>query len=588
MPNRADSDRQVVVPIFPPGRSPRSLDEDVAGVRQGNDDPPVRDADPEVLERMGARSRRFRFRPIVNETALEARNLLSGITSGLDSVDEAELTPGTSHVAVGKIETNSTTGLSGIQGASRPGRLPGSLNTPVRMAKRPPSRPIVPARSANRQTMPTFLPASMTAVSTMQVEGDWSIRVTTQVGGETKSAVLSVPAPHVILATDDFESLPLFDSTAFGWLKGRRLSGVSAQEGVVSGALDAESVVVRIQDGSEAFASNESELLRGVDYEIDPIWGTIGRQDGGLIGEHDAITVTYRHVVRRLDAVILQADGQIVVRAGVPSNEVPASPYPATGEKLLGRVFVTDYRGGLNSGDLFPVLSTEPSTWPIGRSDTVASLLPSIMRKLKSGRELRILAWGDSVTDGRYLPNPSADRWQDQFVAMLKKSYPRARITLVTEAWPGHGTSDYLAVDGTGSSRFASAVLGARPDLVISEFVNDGYWSQAESVSHYETILESFRNAGIEWIVMTPHFTHRSFMGFEDGVIGGRETRPYVAGLKEFAAKNKVPIADSSALWADAYRQGMPYESLLSNGINHPNAIGQKLYAEALRTIFAR
>jgi len=583
-----DSDRQSVVPKFSPGRSPRSLEEDVAGVRQGNDEPPVRDADSEVLDRMGARSRRLRFRPMVSETALEARTLLTGMTSGPDSVEAAGLDAGMALTVVERIETHSIPGLSRIQGASRPGRSPIPMSPQVRTAKRPTVRPIVPARNASRLTMPTFLPASMTAASTMQVEGGWSIRVTTQAGGESRSAVVALPAPFVTITTDNFEAIPLFDTTAFGWLKGRRLSGVSAQEGVVSGALDAESLVVRIRDGFEAVESIESVLLRGIDYEIDPIWGTIGRLDGGRIGENDAITVTYRHVVRRLDAVIQQADGQIVVRAGVPSNEVPVSPVPAVGEKLLGRVFVTEYRAGLNSGDLFPVLSTEPSAWPIGRSDTVASLLPNIVRKLKSGRELRILAWGDSVTDGRYLPNPTADRWQEQFVTLLKISYPRARITLVTEAWPGHGTADYLEADGTGSSRFASAVLGARPDLVISEFVNDGYWSQAEIVSHYETILESFRNAGIEWIVMTPHFTHCSFMGFGDDGIGGRETRPYVAGSKEFAAKNKVPIADSSALWAESYRQGMPYESLLSNAINHPNVMGQKFYAEALRAIFTR
>jgi lysophospholipase L1-like esterase len=587
-PNRAESYHHVVVPKFAQGRSPRSLEEDVAGVRQGNDEPPVRDADSEVFERMGARSRRLRFLPMGNQAALEGRTLLTALSSGLDLAEEADSVLGMTGTFVGRLETIVTTGPRGILGASRTGRSPVPINPPVRMAKRPPARPIVQARNANRLAMPTILPAAMTAASTMQVEGDWSIRVTTQSGGETKSAVVAVPAPLVTMTTDNFESLPVFDTTAFGWLKGQRLAGVSAQEGVVSGALDADSVLVRIREGSKSAESIESELIRGIDYEIDPTWGTIGRLEGGRIGELEAVTVTYRHVVRRLDAVILQADGQIVVRSGVPSNEVPVSPVPGSGEKLLGRVFITEFRAGLNAADLFPVMSTEPAAWPIGRSETVASLLPDIMRKLKSGKELRILAWGDSVTDGRYLPNPSTDRWQDQFVAMLKKNYPRARITLVTEAWPGHGTADYLAADGSGSSRFASAVLGARPDLVIAEFVNDGYWSQAETVSHYETILESFRHAGIEWIVMTPHFTHRGFMGFGDGGIGGSETRPYVAGLKEFAAKNKVPIADSSALWADAYRQGMPYESLLSNAINHPNAMGQRLYAEALRAIFAR
>lgn len=534
---------------------------------------------------------------MVSETALEARTLLTGLVSGLDLAEAADELQNRTVDIAGRLEKNVTAGPSGIQGASRPGRTPGSSIQPVRMARRPPGRPIVPARNANRLTMPTLLPASMTGASTMQLEGAWTLRVTTQAGSVTRSAVVDLPAPSVQRSTDSFASLPVFDPSAFGWLKGHRLTGMSAQEGVVSGALDAGSIVVRLtsepvspetEGHDEDGEPIEIELIRGIDFEIDPYWGTIGRLAGGRIGESDAVTVTYQHLVRRLDAVILQADGQIVVRTGEASNEHPVSPVPFSGEKLLGRVFVSEFRGQANPDDLYPVISAEPPDWPVARSNTVAGQLSQIMRKLKNGKELRILAWGDSVTDGIYLPDPSVDRWQNQFVSRLKTAFPRARITLITEAWPGHGMADYLAA-GPGETRsFESAVVGVRPDLVISEFVNDGYLSQAKTVTQYAQVQGKLREAGIGWIVMTPHFTHQDFMGPGASIGGGSDPRRYVQGLKDFGSLSGVIVADASALWADLKRQGMPYQALLSNGINHPNAYGQNLYAEALMRVFTK
>ncbi|MBI1323567.1 hypothetical protein GC170_10325 [bacterium] len=550
---------------------------------------------------MGTRSRCVRFRPWCGEAGLECRVALTGLMP--ESVIEKgfELSGINDVNASDSIDSKVTPLISGIHGASRPARSIQISKPVVRMARRHPARPagpiINPARNVSRVVMPAVLPAQMTATSTMQVEGAWSVRVTTQASGQTRSVVVNVPAPEVVQSTDIYAALPVFDPSAFGWLKGQRLAGVSAQEGVISGSLDPGSVFVTLIGGNSSSGSDtggsggapaDDAFIQGVDYEIDPVWGTIGRLPGGRIGEFDAVTVTYSHVVRRLDAVILQADGQIVLRAGVPSNESPVSPVPNKGEKLLGRVFHSKFQAELNPDDLFPVLSTEPAANPIVRSDTAASLLPDFMRKLKSGREVRILAWGDSVTDGQYLGNDSGSRWQDQFVSMLKRIYPRAKISLSTEAWPGHGTADYLASGPNGSSRFDSAVIGAAPDLVISEFVNDGYMDQAETLSKYTEILDAFRRSGIDWIVMTPHFTHPAFMGFSPGTVGDADTRPYVAALKMFASNAKVPLADASAIWADLKRQGLPYTSLLSNGINHPGKTGLKIYAEALAMIFAK
>jgi hypothetical protein len=54
----------------------------------------------------------------------------------------------------------------------------------------------------------------------------------------------------------------------------------------------------------------------------------------------------------------------------------------------------------------------------------------------RNGEAVSIVAWGDSVTDGGYLPSPD-DRWQEQLLEALRGKYPRAQISLRTEGWGG-------------------------------------------------------------------------------------------------------------------------------------------------------
>ena len=64
------------------------------------------------------------------------------------------------------------------------------------------------------------------------------------------------------------------------------------------------------------------------------------------------------------------------------------------------------------------------------------------------------------------------------------------------------------------------------------------------------------------------------------------DPRPYVAGLREFAARNGVALADASRRYGRLWRQGIPYSTLLLNSVNHPDARGMKLFADALMQLF--
>lgn len=374
-------------------------------------------------------------------------------------------------------------------------------------------------------------------------------------------------------------SLGVFDPSKPVWLKGTRLAGVAAQEGVVSGILVPESVVVRIEGESQP-------LIRNVDYAIDPVWGTIGRTETGRLNESSVVSISYDYVPPRVDTVVLQTDGTIALRAGTPSNTGGLMWTAGPGEKILGRVDMRGPISGLAVSNLFPVLTIDSGKSARTGSVRLSSSLQEFLSKLRSGRPVRILAWGDSVTEGAYMPNPQTDRWQERFLVELKRVYPNARVTMLTEAWPGRGSADYLNAGLDHPRNLAKSVLGLKPDLVISEFVNDAYLDQAATAAQYRQFHGMFRSAGIAWVVMTPHFTHPDMMGYGADSTGGYDPRPYIAGLKDFGMRNGVDVADASALWAALKRQGVPYMALLSNGINHPDAAGQDLYAQALMKLF--
>ena len=58
------------------------------------------------------------------------------------------------------------------------------------------------------------------------------------------------------------------------------------------------------------------------------------------------------------------------------------------------------------------------------------------------------------------------------------------------------------------------------------------------------------------------------------------------AGLREFAERNVVGLADASLRYGHLWREGLPYTTLMLNSINHPDARGMKLFADALMDLF--
>lgn len=420
------------------------------------------------------------------------------------------------------------------------------------------------------------------AAPEISLAGDWSVRVRQRHWLHTSESVLSVPPPQpVSVVAERYERLPEFNPQTAGWVKGAQLRGLQAQETTTPFLLDPESVVVRA--GSEA---NAMSYRAGTDYQFDPVWGTLGRQAGGAIGADQPVYLAYRYFPLRLDSVIRRRGGRLEIRAGEPRSAAPNAPDLHRGERRLANLWLPGRVAKLEAKHLFPILAAayEPAS---GQDRRIAEkLLPRTLAKLRAGESLRVLAWGDSVTDGSYLPNPAQDRWQEQFVARLRRRFPAASIELVTEAWGGRNTHSFLNEPPGSPHNYREKVLGARADLIVSEFVNDAGLNPAQVEERYGALLKDFQAGGAEWIILTPHYVRPDWMGLDRENHIDADPRPYVTGLREFGARHGVAIAEGSLRYGHLWREGIPYTSLMLNSINHPNARGMALFADALMDVF--
>ena len=410
----------------------------------------------------------------------------------------------------------------------------------------------------------------------LTVADNWLLKAET----DGVTALLKVEEPVSIKVSDErLACLPIYNPSAAQYARGAKLAGMRAQECSVRYALDPESLAVRLSpDGMP--------LVRGKDYEAELTWGCVGRLSGGTVGVQTPVFVSYAYGPMRLDAVVLTADKKIILRKGVPHVANPIQVALAAGERRLANVWVTPRLMRLDDAHLFPVLEDGYPEPAKGAQSAVEKCAPKTLAKLKNGGKVLILAWGDSVTNGGYLPEPGVNRWQEQFVRRLRERFPKAEIALVTEAWGGRNTGSYFAEPPGSVHNYQEKVLNVKPDLVVSEFVNDAGLNEAGVYARYGRIRDDFKMIGAEWVLLTPHYVRTDWMGLtsEKGI--DDDPRPYVKALRKFAAENNLACADASLRYGRLWRQGLPYSTLLMNNINHPNPFGHCLFADALMALF--
>jgi lysophospholipase L1-like esterase len=421
----------------------------------------------------------------------------------------------------------------------------------------------------------------------LAIVGDWQVRLEAgPISVAERQATLTAPAtlevaPSTIREVTDeaYDQLPVFNPAAGGWVRGTQLRGVKCQECTARFLLDPQSFHLKKDTGAAA------EWRRGVDYEVDLEWGTFGRLEGGTMTPESKAYADYRHGLARLDTIVVTAAGQVLIKPGTPDVAIPKPPAAAAGELPVCTIYTTARQAKLTPAALFPILELAYPEAPVESPTPAERLLPKTLAKLRSGAKVRVLAWGDSVTQAGYLPHPD-NRWQVQFVTRLKERFPKADIELIHLGWGGRNTSSFLAEPPGSEFNYQERVLGAKADLVVSEFVNDSGMNPAQTKERYGKLLADFQAQGAEWIILTPHYVRPDWMGLQSERDCDDDPRPYVQALRVFAAENPVALADASKRYGRLWRLGIPYNCLMMNAINHPDPVGMKLFADAIMVLF--
>lgn len=411
----------------------------------------------------------------------------------------------------------------------------------------------------------------------VEIVGDWQVRVIRS--GSSDVTLTIAPPAQLVVKDERYDTLREFNEKAAPWTKGTRLKGLITFETSAPDMLVPESV--RLKSGS-----GDAPLLKeGTDYRIDGRWATVGFVPGGK-AQGVPIWADYTYGRGRVDSIVQDGAGRVTIRQGEPDNATPHPPTLAPGERLLYNLWIRGRAERLTKDALFPVIEPVFPN-PTGPAPAQA-LLPKTWAKLTGKQKLHILAWGDSVTAGGQASD-TAHHYQEVFLARLRRRFPDADIQLTTVAWGGRNTASFLAEPPGSAYNFQEKVLDAHPDLVVMEFVNDSGLSNAQVEERYSGLLERFHKIGAEWVILTPHLVWGEWMGVGTAQVE-KDPRPYVASLRQFVANRKgepgLALADGSRRWEHLVKEGIPYQTLLCNSLNHPDDRGHALFADALMELF--
>jgi acyl-CoA thioesterase I len=197
--------------------------------------------------------------------------------------------------------------------------------------------------------------------------------------------------------------------------------------------------------------------------------------------------------------------------------------------------------------------------------------LSNTIRKLETGEQLRIIALGDSLTQGWMV--------RKGFLAflseMLKKKYPSSRVEIINRGIPGD------TADG-GFYRLRGDVLDHDPDLVFIQFgLNDAFSGvpPGRFEAAVQSIIDGVRSdtdAEILLITSVPVVYERMDEIADE----------FYGRLEAVAGRENLPIARVHRYWMRKVDEGLEFRSLVQSDQVHPTVEGYRLMAEAIMEHF--
>ncbi len=193
--------------------------------------------------------------------------------------------------------------------------------------------------------------------------------------------------------------------------------------------------------------------------------------------------------------------------------------------------------------------------------------------------QIKIMAFGDSITEGTYGGAEHSQTWP----AILQKMLTRdgLNVYLLNSGFPGETAT-------LGAHRFQHHLSEQKPDIVLimyganDAFVPYGYCDPVVTVPSFENAITKMVNrateAGIIPVLMTtmPIFFEEDEAFDQNELLG-----QYMQKIHKIAQRQSLYLIDHFSLWMEKEET---IKNFLPDGV-HPNADGNRLIAE---TIFYR
>jgi lysophospholipase L1-like esterase len=293
------------------------------------------------------------------------------------------------------------------------------------------------------------------------------------------------------------------------------------------------------------------------------------------IGHSQSAIIRYKAKAQRLDTLTINQDGELKLELGTPTELAPVPPKISEHELPLANILAKSDALGLDESDIFPIFTPIVND-ASNNSEQPKGCLRKVCGKLRDGKPLRILFYGDSITCGGSVEDPKF-AFYNLFTEALKKEYPRSAITAVNKGLGGTATN-------TRVPRFNEEVLIEQPDLLIVEFVNNFALSKEETERDYDKILTQAKAHGIDVILCTPHLFAPNYFPKSYGMKTWEmvANHPYVEQIRGFAKRYHTGLADIARRWGRLQPEGLTPALLLTDKLLHVNESGHEIYADEL------
>jgi lysophospholipase L1-like esterase len=235
------------------------------------------------------------------------------------------------------------------------------------------------------------------------------------------------------------------------------------------------------------------------------------------------------------------------------------------------------------------VTYTHHDPWKGPQPAYKGNLLPRAVSLLKAHRDLRIVAFGMSITRGYNVSGydtvpPYTPTYVDLFARTLRQAYQDPKVVLFNAGLPG-------SVVDWGATYADSYVSPLHPDLVILDFGMNDFWrfTPAQFGVYIDTLMAKIRakNASVEFILLANMQFDPAYLKNSDG-----HAAWYRANLLGYADELRrregpgVACLDMTTLSGYIYDRKKP-KDCVANPL-HPNDYLARWYAQGLAALFVR